>query len=123
MIVYRLSSRLDFSLLTRSKANFFSHKVIVKGTTLKRLPEFSCAFGVRASRFVGNAVRRNLAKRRIRSIFHAANLSGKLHSKIAYLFILRPGCTEAKFDDLLLDSLRGISVVNKLLQKEASGSL
>lgn len=65
----------------------------------KKIPTPSQRFGLTASKRVGNAVRRNRAKRRLRALANAI-LPVEARSDCDYILVARPETVTRAFDDL-----------------------
>lgn len=114
MKLIRAPSRKEFAFLSSSRHRYSSRLIVMKAEALT-VPCGKSALGLRVPKSVGNSVKRNLLRRRVRSIF--AESSSKLQGSCAYLVILRPHPSD--FYSLRKECFAGLESLNKLLRKEA----
>jgi len=117
--------RQKFSRSDRLKRQSDFHLLKTKGLRFHR-PEFilnalesegtHSRLGIVASRRVGNAVTRNLLKRRVREIFRQRDRS-LYHHPADWVVVLRKGAVEASFDELRFSILKGMAVLSQKLDK------
>lgn len=96
MEAIKITKSLDYKLVitkgTRIKSNNFNLQYLNAKTS-------SIRFGITASKKLGNAVRRNYAKRRIRALIHKVILEDKVFIK-DYVIISKKGILFEKFNNL-----------------------
>ena len=96
MEAVKITKRLDYKLVitkgTRINSNSFNLQYLNSKTK-------SIRFGITASKRIGNAVRRNYAKRRIRALIHKLLLNNKILIK-DYVIMSKKGILFKKFDNL-----------------------
>lgn len=76
--------------------------------------------GITASKKVGNAVQRNLVKRRLREIFR--HESTKINQSADLVVIARHSAVEAPFRELREDFARSLKRALELMRKNKKGS-
>ncbi len=114
MAIPKLKKRSDFL-----KASSLSYKTFSVVVQCNPVVGADLAFGFTASRRIGNAVVRNRAKRRLRSIAFELNKT-KIVSSYHWVFIARSSCPNVTFISLKKDIILGI---NKCLEKISKTSI
>ena len=97
--IERLKKRGDFLRVARAGKKYICHAFILQYAA--SIDEQTTRFGVTASKKVGNAVKRNLAKRRMRALLHLCNSHVKPGQD--YVLIARTAIFEREFTQMQND--------------------
>lgn len=117
MALTRLKKRIEFLQVAQAKCVAKTSTMLIQCdySSIKENPEENLRAGFTASRRVGNAVKRNRAKRRLRALAdqHLKNFVLKFsedckEKKIDFVFIAVPSTGEADFQQLYKDFVKGI---------------
>lgn len=127
MALTRLKKRIDFLRIAQAKCVAKTSTMLIQCdySALKENPEENLRTGFTASRRVGNAVKRNRAKRRLRALVDQHLKSFVLEfpvnceeKKLDFVFIAVPSTSEADFQQLYRDFVKGIQwCLNQIHQK------
>ncbi len=93
----RLRSESDFRRV-RAAGRSWGHRLMTLVATSNGLP--GNRYGFVISKRVGNAVVRNLAKRRLREILRPLDTADRIRPGFDCVFIVRPSIREAPFDEI-----------------------
>ena len=74
---------------------------------------YSSRYGIVVSKKVGNAVKRNFAKRRLRAILNNINFSFE-KKQMDYVFIANKNLLKIKFSDLNIELCNALKKINQL---------
>ncbi len=118
MEVGRLKRRADFLRLARSGRRTASQGLVLQAAPMPPQVDETAAIriGFTASKKVGNAVRRNRAKRRLRALV-AEHLPTRAETGNDYVLIARAATVDRDFGDLTNDLLHALKRL-KLLRGE-----
>ena len=106
---YRITRANDFKRV-RQNGKAYSHPLVV--ILVLQVPADAKRFGIIVGKSVGNAVKRNLVKRRIKSI--ANELIYKINKNVDILLIAKPSIASAEFIDIrqaIEDGLRRAQLI------------
>lgn len=114
----RLKKRQDFLRLTRLNAKWVSPAFVLQIAPTPKEDTVSSfiRLGFTASRKVGNAIKRNRCKRRLRALSDAIfPLYGK--ERHDYVLIARHGCLIRNFDQMKEDLAEALQNISRKLDK------
>lgn len=118
-----LKKRSDFQKIAKEGQKwvcpFFVLQVMKRDLVspyVSALPDNVVVYGITASKRTGNAVKRNRAKRRMRSLV-AEMLAGQVKTEFAYIVVAREKLNEASYEDLKKNMTWCLKKLN--CQKEA----
>jgi ribonuclease P protein component len=119
-----LKTRADFLRVAATRRRAVTPGLILQAA--RRPEESGCValvrIGFTASRKVGNAVTRNRAKRRLRSVA-AAILLGKGKPGTDYVLIARAGTVDRPYDALIADLAAAVRRVDHRAQRDRPGAV
>ena len=96
MQAVKITKSLDYKLIVSKGEKINSNNFNLQ---YLKTDDKTIRYGIITSKKLGNAVKRNYAKRRIRSLFSKLFLKYSIHSKY-YVIIGKKGILYEKFDDL-----------------------
>ena len=98
-------------------------KAVSKGFILQAVPTGrpECRLGLTASRKVGNAVRRNRARRRLRALART-ELANRARSGTDYVMIARQGTAERPWDDLVADLHKSLGYLHRGIERASDSA-
>ena len=99
-ILFTIKKRSTFVFI-RNEGKFIKSKNINLQILHNQNLENSIGIGYTASKKVGNAIKRNRAKRIMRELARKIIINGKINSY--YVIIAKPSLLDEKFDKLLLE--------------------
>lgn len=114
----RLRADSDFQR-ARATGRSWSNGLVVMGVVSNGLAHNRYGFVV--SKRVGNAVTRNLVKRRLREVLRDLEDTGRLGRGLDFAFIARPALTRLTFEELRTSVIALVDRA-KLLQPERPGA-
>lgn len=126
MEISRLKKRSDFLRASRTNIVAKTSSMLVQCFATDQLQQpFFLRVGFTASRRVGNAVKRNKAKRRLKALVNN-HLKDQLSeivtlnplANIDFVFIALPSTANAKFQNLFKDFIKGIQWCLPQLQQQ-----
>ena len=107
----RLTKREDFLRAQRGNQKFITSSVVIQVIPNDIQGKFSTRVGFTASKKIGSAVKRNYAKRLMRSLVYRQ--SDELASSFDYVFIARQAILNKKFDLIENEIMRALKHLNK----------
>ncbi|MCP4923898.1 MAG: ribonuclease P protein component [bacterium] len=118
--ILRLKKRQDFLRLTRLNIKWVSPAFVLQiaPTPTEDLSSSCVRLGFTASRKVGNAVKRNRCKRRLRAL---SSLLLPLYGKSDhdYVLIARAGCLTKNFEQMKEDLSEALQKISRKLDKRS----
>ncbi len=114
--IFRTLSKLEFVKLKRFR-NVYSYKGYCFDLKMYRYPEGwetlgDIRIGIVASKRLGKAVIRNLAKRRLRNALIYIGKERELSDKFIYLFFIKSAIVNVKFSELLEELRQTLRIAN-----------
>jgi len=99
-------------------------KAISRGFILQAVPTGrpEWRLGLTASRKVGNAVRRNRARRRLRALART-ELSAHARSGLDYVMIARHGTADRAWPDLVTDLSKAVGYLHRTMDRQHSAPI
>ena len=107
----RLTKRGDFLRAQRGNQKFITSSVVIQVIPNDIQGKFSTRVGFTASKKIGNAVKRNYAKRLMRSLVYRQ--SDELASSFDYVFIARQAILNKKFYLIESEIMRALKHLSK----------
>ena len=116
-VLKRLTKRSDFLRVQRANIKYVTPSLVVQTASNSSLGQMTARVGFTASKKIGNAVRRNFAKRRMRALI--SRQSDTLVEATDYVVIARQAMLVKKFSDIEAEIIGAIHALNKkmLLRK------
>ena len=116
-VLKRLTKRSDFLRVQRANIKYVTPSLVVQTASNSSLGQMTARVGFTASKKIGNAVRRNFAKRRMRALI--SRQSDTLVEATDYVVIARQAMLVKKFSDIEAEMIGAIHALNKkmLLRK------
>ena len=96
-------------------------KAVSRGFILQATPtgRRDWRLGLTATRKIGNAVRRNRARRRLRALART-ELARRARTGIDYVMIARQGTADRDWNDLVSDLGKAVGYLHRTMDREAS---
>ncbi|NBR02092.1 MAG: ribonuclease P protein component [Alphaproteobacteria bacterium] len=96
-------------------------KAVSRGFILQAAPtgRRDWRLGLTATRKIGNAVRRNRARRRLRALART-ELARRARTGIDYVMIARQGTADRDWNDLVSDLGKAVGYLHRTMDREAS---
>ena len=114
--VGRLKRRADFLRVAAARRKWAAPGLILQVAAQPEPPSGGIRVGFTASRKVGNAVKRNRARRRLKALA-AEMIAGGAHPGLDLVLIARPATVDRPFDELrrdLVQSLKRTKAARKI---------
>jgi ribonuclease P protein component len=105
--VGRLKRRADFLRVAAARRKWAAPGLILQAAAQPQSTEHAIRVGFTASRKVGNAVKRNRARRRLKALAAEMIASG-VHPGFDLVLIARPATVDRPFDELRRDLQQGL---------------
>ena len=106
-----MTKRRDFLRAQQANVKFITSSVVIQLVPNDIQGKFSTRVGFTASKKIGNAVKRNYAKRLMRSLVYKQ--SSQLASSFDYVFIARQAILNKKFYLIESEIMRALKHLNK----------
>ena len=109
---HKITKREEFSYIFRN-GKFMSFNSF----TINYAKKLSCAnnalprYGIIANKKIGNAVKRNLAKRRIKALKDIFYINGK--KELDYILVIKKKLLDVKFESLSLELEKALYTIKK----------
>ena len=111
-----IPSRVGFLAARDSGMKAVSRGFILQATPTGRR---DWRLGLTATRKIGNAVRRNRARRRLRALART-ELARRARTGIDYVMIARQGTADRDWNDLVSDLGKAVGYLHRTMDREAS---
>lgn len=116
-IFKKLIKRSDFLRVQRAALKYVTTSLVIQSAPSNKVGQRNTRVGFTASKKIGNAVKRNFAKRRMRALI--SRQSDELVEAEDYVVIARQALLVKKFSDIEVEMVGAIYALNKkiLLRK------
>ena len=113
----KLIKRSDFLRVQRAALKYVTTSLVIQSAPSNKVGQRNTRVGFTASKKIGNAVKRNFAKRRMRALI--SRQSDELVEAEDYVVIARQALLVKKFSDIEVEMVGAIYALNKkiLLRK------
>ena len=113
----KLIKRSDFLRVQRASLKYVTTSLVIQSAPSNKVGQRNTRVGFTASKKIGNAVKRNFAKRRMRALI--SRQSDELVEAEDYVVIARQALLVKKFSDIEVEMVGAIYALNKkiLLRK------
>ena len=113
----KLFKRSDFLRVQRAALKYVTTSLVIQSAPSNKVGQRNTRVGFTASKKIGNAVKRNFAKRRMRALI--SRQSDELVEAEDYVVIARQALLVKKFSDIEVEMVGAIYALNKkiLLRK------
>ena len=116
-VLKKLTKRSDFLRVQRAALKYVTTCLVIQSAPSNKVGQRNTRVGFTASKKIGNAVKRNFAKRRMRALI--SRQSDELVEAEDYVVIARQALLVKKFSDIEVEMVGAIYALNKkiLLRK------